>query len=166
VTACSNHQRPSPHKNKTQSVQQQTVTTPRIAATTIDTAPATHKSKSDIPNQILKMDLSSPHLLRDFLGALLSLAVDFYNFAVGILATILSSFIRACNSLGNFIMARTETFISEGGLKFFTDSAKFLPALITPATLIAVLFVLTHSREGYDGIYPLSIIYLLFLISF
>ena len=112
------------------------------------------------------MDLSSPHLLWDFLGALLSLAVDFYNFAIGILATILSSFIRACNSLGNFIMARTEIFISEGGLKFFTDSAKLLPELIAPATLIAVVFFLTHYREGYDGIYPLSIIYLLFLISF
>ncbi|KAK4446657.1 hypothetical protein QBC34DRAFT_383009 [Podospora aff. communis PSN243] len=89
------------------------------------------------------MDLSSPHLLRDFLGALLSLPVQFYNVAVGILAIILASCIPTLNTLN----------ISEGGLKFFTDSPKLLsPALIIPATLIAAIFLFTRSREGYDGI--------------
>ncbi|KAK4451265.1 hypothetical protein QBC34DRAFT_401599 [Podospora aff. communis PSN243] len=103
------------------------------------------------------MDLSSPHLLRDFLGALLSLPIQFYNVAVGILATILASCIPTLNTLndsrGYFIMARTDITISEGGLKFFTDSPQFLsPALIIPATLIAAIFLFTRSREGYDGI--------------
>ncbi|KAK4447439.1 hypothetical protein QBC34DRAFT_410022 [Podospora aff. communis PSN243] len=103
------------------------------------------------------MDLSSPHLLRDFLGALLSLPVQFYNVAVGILATILASCIPTLNTLndsrGYFIMARTDITISEGGLKFFTDSPNLLsPALIIPATLIAAIFLFTRSREGYDGI--------------
>jgi len=105
------------------------------------------------------MDLSSPHLLGDFLGALLSLAVLFYNVAVGILATILSSFIPTPNTLNYsrsyFIMAKTDITISKG------DSPKLLsPAVIIPATLITAIFVFTRSREGYDGIYPpLSFIY-------
>jgi len=58
-------------------------------------------------------------------------------------------------------MAGTDITISEGGLKFFTDFPKLLsPTLIILATLIAAIFDLTRSREGYDGIYPLpSFIY-------
>jgi hypothetical protein len=105
------------------------------------------------------MDLSSPHLRRDFLGALLSLPVHFYNVAVGILATILSSFIPTPNTLNcsrsYFIMAKTDITISEGGRESSTDSPKLLsPALIIPTALIAAIFVFTRSREGYDGIYP------------
>lgn len=75
------------------------------------------------------MDLSSP---------LRSLAAKFSNFAIGVLATILSWLILARNTLhryfiiakmkiANFIMAETKTeiTISEGGLKIVSSSPEF-----------------------------------------
>ena len=119
------------------------------------------------------MDFSSSspsHLLGDRLGALLSLPLDFYHFAIGILTAILSSFNPTPNTLthsrGYFIMAKTDIDISEGGFWFSTDSRKlWSPTVVVPATLIAVFFILARFRDGYDGIYPLPIVYLLLLIA-
>lgn len=113
------------------------------------------------------MYFSLPHL-RDALGALLSLLLDFYHFATGILAAILSSFnptrTISC-SRGYFIMANTNIAISEGGFRFSTNSPKFWsPTVVIPAVLTAVIFILARFRNGYDGISS-CIVYLRFLTA-
>ena len=119
------------------------------------------------------MDFSSSspsHLLGNRLGALLSLPLDFYHFAIRILTAILSSFNPTPNTLacsrGYFIMAKTDINISKGGFRFLTDSYKlWSPAMVVSATLIAVFFILARFRDKYNGIYPLPIVYLLLLIA-
>ena len=114
------------------------------------------------------MDFSSStssYLLGDLPGALLSLPLDFYHFAIRILTTILSSFNPTPNTLtysrGYFIMANTDISISQGGFRFSTDSLKlWSPAVLILPTLVAAIFILASYRDGYDGIYPLpSFIY-------
>ena len=76
---------------------------------------------------------SSLHLLGNFLATLLSLPLKFYN----------------------LIMATTIT-IYDGGLKLVTDSLQLWKLeVIIPATLLAAIYLLTHTPGVYDGIYPL-----------